>query len=37
MKIWNKKIFYPLFERKSKKKKKRAETVTLENQLKELE
>ena len=34
-KIRNKKIFYSLFKRKSQKT--RAETVTLENQLKELE
>ena len=34
-KIWNKKIFYSLFKRKSQKT--RAETVALENKLKELE
>ena len=33
--IWNKKTFYSLFKRKSQKT--RAETVTLENKLKELE
>ena len=34
-KIWNKKIFYSLFKRKSQKT--RAETVASENKLKELE
>ena len=33
--IWNKKIFYSFFKRKSQKT--RAQTVTLENKLKELE
>ena len=36
IKYENKKIFYLLFERKRKKNKKRAETIALENKLKEL-
>ena len=34
-KIWNKKIFYPLFKRKTQET--RAETVTLDNELKGLQ